>query len=260
MLVVVIRNSSLRNYYVLRLDTDRLSARCGDRIRYFALNLDILPFACLSGSDGGSLRYTILVVMVPIVFGWILLAGWLSRLAFGEKNKLHISKSAAFNVFGTAYQSFFVLIVSWVIAPFRSFGHPSKALEGVRHLVTYPDVEVASADHGVMVGLALFAFVFYALSFLVFYVHQIRTLPTRAQASEQERENIKRELRFIFLRFRPERWYFLSFYYGLSSLRVASFGAAPVFSAFVLRVRFSRCRCRLLTDCVMRAAVLIAFC
>jgi len=110
-------------------------------------------------------------------------------------------------VFGVAYQSFFILIVMWVVAPFRSFGHASAGLTDVRHLVSYPDTLVGSSEHGTMVALAALAFIFYVLSFLGFYIREIIKMPEQSTKSEEDRLRILRGRRFIFLRFRPERWY-----------------------------------------------------
>lgn len=171
-----------------------------------ALNMQVLPFACVFNSDAGTTRYLGLVIMIPAIFGWIFFASFLSR-AFKKGSAWRIETPDAVNIFGMAYQSLFVLIVSWVIAPFRSFAHASEKLEGTMHLAAYPDVEVGSADHGMMIALAAFAFLAYTVTFVTFYVYQIVSMPERAASCNEERNRILRSLRFIFLRFRPARWY-----------------------------------------------------
>lgn len=126
---------------------------------------------------------------------------------FAPGATLRIEKHHAKNMLGATYQSFFVLIVLWLVAPFRTFGHPSDVLEDVRHVVKYPAIDTLSDDYGAVVAMAAVAFLAYGVSFVGYYIYQVCTLPKRANQSVTERDAIRRSCRFVFLRFKPEAWF-----------------------------------------------------
>jgi len=189
-------------------------------IQIFALNLEVLPFACVGNSDEGLQRFLMLMCVIPAVFGWLLLASLVTRAMFPEGHAFRMEWPETLNTFGMLYQVLFVVIVVWMAQPFRTFAHPFDANK--RSLVHYPDVVDGSEEHVTMLTISVICFVCFVLSFLVFYIRQLKNMPSLSLEDLSRRTFIYRAYRFMFMRFRPSAWYwggvllFRNFLFGIS--------------------------------------------
>lgn len=182
-----------------------------DFIHIFALDLTVLPFACVGSTDKGADKFMLLMVLIPVTFGWLIISSFISRclLPVGSKMAfLRIEFHDALNTFGMLYQSLFIVIMVWIVQPFRYFSHPEgSAVRGVRHVVKYPDVQVESPEHVSMTGLAVFCLLAYGISFIAFYGYHVVRLPQQAAQSPEKKKQTLRGFRFMFQRFNPDTWY-----------------------------------------------------
>jgi len=198
----------------------------------------------VGGNDSGVTRFLLLMCFVPLIFGWLLIASFLTCKIFPEGSNMRMEWPETLNTFGMLYQVLFVVIVVWMAQPFRIFGHPEHSPvggpDGDFHLVHYPDILAGSSDHGTMLMVSIICFLVFILTFLSYYIFQLWRMPSLSADDLQRRTFIYRAYRFMFMRFRASAWY----WGGVLLLRTFYRLLANHFwSCYFVRVNFGLTQC-----------------
>lgn len=101
------------------LDLPQIVRDMYNLISAFAFDIQVVPFACLGGSDNGSTRFFLLMASVPMVFGWLFLSSWLTRQVFPPSSSFHMRAPETLNMFGMLYQTLFVVVIISIAQPLQ---------------------------------------------------------------------------------------------------------------------------------------------
>jgi len=163
-----------------------------------AFDLDVVGLGCVVGSDP-VVSFGFRMLMVPLCFADMILVLRIKKMYRPAMSML----TEMNNTVGTILSIFFISMTISTFAPLICYSHPS---EGRSSVAAAPSVLCFESDeHSSMVGIGLAAFFFIPVPFIALVVYGTRMYPQYVKA------DCVRSLdafRFIFFRFKPERYYY----------------------------------------------------
>jgi len=163
-----------------------------------AIDLDVFRVVCFLLHDDPVTKFALQLMVCPMLLFVLGVAGVIAGKING---KLHLD--TIFNVNGVVLLGFFISLTLVVLLPFQCMGSPC----GVLSMVPNPGIICWTlGDHTSLVVLGIVGALLYPVSILTWTTWLVATQPHRiASASGIDRA---RRYRFLFNRFRPERYYY----------------------------------------------------
>ncbi|CAE8604277.1 unnamed protein product, partial [Polarella glacialis] len=173
-----------------------------DALSFITLDIDVMKATCFMQSDNVAVKFIMQMLAYPFLLTILLVAYGLSQFS-----REPVSMDSLWNLNGTILFVLFISLTLSMLMPLQCILNPN----GTSSVAANPGIICwDSGDHVVLTFLAVLGMLIYPVSILSWSLWVTLKYPSRVASGAGLTLNIR--YRFLFGRFRPERYYFGTLY------------------------------------------------